>query len=395
MVNAFQQGQQFALEQDKRQRIEKGVNALADQFGPQALAPNAFSVVRGADRAERTFQAQQQQMNVVNRRAETTAAKTEEDRERQEQINASRIMLKLYEEGLASGTDPAAITTKFAPILQMVGVDPANFQDLNASFAADPEGTLNVLRASLEDQDKKERRLIQSIPVTTGGQPRIMQMFSDGTTEIVEGVTPLKQELAAGRLAVKQPGVQGLIAEEKAVGAARGQRRAEDLPTSRTAVAAQEAKLASGEATSGRAVEAIDSAMGEVNSLTAGFVGGVSKFIPGTPAFDLVEEILPIVSQEFVANLQNMRDMSKTGGAVGNVSNAEGDKLQALRGSLNTGQSPAQLLRNMQKMRDQIIASRALIQQAWDADQAARAEAAGGGPAGQVLRFNPETGQLE
>lgn len=399
MVNAFQEGMQFAQERTRRENREKGIGALADEFGDQALAPQEFQAVRGTDRLDRQLTADEAQRGVENTRADVVEQERADELARAAQLRGSRATVRFYQTGLTNGVPIEEITARAAPALQALGIDPSNFQELNAQITANPD-ILNQMEAAIRGQSAGDRRAIgRPVAVRLGdGTTGLIQTFSDGTTEQVSGVTPLDQELAGGRLdvargslAVKQPDVQGQIAEEKEVGKGRGAVRVEDLPTSRTAVAAQEAKLASGEATAGRAISAIDSAMGEVDGITAGFVGGVTSFIPGTPAFDLVEEILPVVSQEFVANLQNMRDMSKTGGAVGNVSNAEGDKLQALRGSLNTGQSPEQLLKNMQKMKDQILASRALIQDAWVQDQAARAEAAAaGGAAPTGLAVSPE-----
>ena len=411
MVNAFQEGMQFAQERTRRENREKGIGALADEFGDQALAPQEFQAVRGTARLDKKFISDEKQQGVENARADVIAANTETDRATAERERAAGALLGVYESGFKNGIDPAQITERFAPVLQKLGVDPASFPDLNASFTEDPEGTIAALKAALRGQRKRGTGVRQR-PIRVVNEDGTLSFFQvdEATGEFVDtGLVPAQSVEAGRRLTVaeanvdaKQPGFKGAVKEEEALGAGRGAIRVEDLPTSRTAVAAQQAKLDSGEATAGRAVSALDDAMGEVGTFTAGTAGAILKLIPGTPAFDLVEEILPVVSQEFVANLQNMRDMSKTGGAVGNVSNAEGDKLQALRGSLNTGQSPDQLLKNMQKMKAQILASRALIQEAWVQDQAARAEAVAAGgaapvpaAAGQRRRFNPETGQLE
>lgn len=68
------------------------------------------------------------------------------------------------------------------------------------------------------------------------------------------------------------------------------------------------------------------------------------KGIPGTAGYNLDQELLPVRANAFVNNLTQMRQNSPTGGAVGNVSEPEGEKLGSLAGSLNVGQSRDQLL---------------------------------------------------
>lgn len=420
MVNAFQEGQRFAQERTARRQQIRGINALGKEFGTGALAPAAFAAVTGSERAERKLGFDQEQRAITNqrnvgadRRLDATAAREQEEFEIAEQTRVMGAIVGFYQTGRDNGVSFEEITKRVSPALLKLGIDEQELGELPALLAADP-GILDRLKGALDEQDVAGRRLIGTPTVITdaNGDQSEIQHFTDGTQRIV-ALPPgsrTQQSIAAAnrantsarKAAVAEEKIEPTAAEllslvkerGKTVGKGEGAVIVEDLPTSRTAIAAQKAKIDSGVATSNRAIAAIKSARDQVSAISAGFIGGVTSFIPGTPAFNLVEEILPAISQEFVANLQNMRDMSKTGGAVGNVSNAEGDKLQALRGSLNIGQSPPQLLKNMQLMEDQIIASRALIQRAWDDDQAARAEAAGGGE-GVVRVYNIETGKFE
>ena len=50
-----------------------------------------------------------------------------------------------------------------------------------------------------------------------------------------------------------------------------------------------------------------------------------------------------------------MRAASKTGGALGQVSDREGQLLQSSLGALDIGQSPTQFKSQLQKIRDSII----------------------------------------
>lgn len=71
-----------------------------------------------------------------------------------------------------------------------------------------------------------------------------------------------------------------------------------------------------------------------------GFGGQSFSAIPGTAAADVKALLDTLKNQSFVAGLQSMRQASPTGGAVGNVSNAEGARFENLYQNLEQAQSP-------------------------------------------------------
>ena len=73
----------------------------------------------------------------------------------------------------------------------------------------------------------------------------------------------------------------------------------------------------------------------------------VSRFIPGTGAANFKAEVEQLKTQIFTRELAAMRDASKTGGAVGNVSDTEGEKLGNTLGALDFNQSPEQFKKNL------------------------------------------------
>jgi len=73
-----------------------------------------------------------------------------------------------------------------------------------------------------------------------------------------------------------------------------------------------------------------------------------------------------IKSQIFQTSLQSMREASKTGGAVGNVSDREGDKLERTLASLDQAQGTPAFKVQLKKAREQVQLSKALIQRAFD-----------------------------
>ena len=73
-----------------------------------------------------------------------------------------------------------------------------------------------------------------------------------------------------------------------------------------------------------------------------------------------------IKAQTFVNALQAMRDASKTGGAVGNVSNREGDKLESTLAALDQAQTTEEFKAQLKKARAQIRMTKELMQSAFD-----------------------------
>jgi hypothetical protein len=73
-----------------------------------------------------------------------------------------------------------------------------------------------------------------------------------------------------------------------------------------------------------------------------------------------------IKAQTFVSALQAMREASKTGGAVGNVSDREGDKLENTLAALGQAQSTADFKSQLGKARRQLQLSKAIIQRTYN-----------------------------
>jgi hypothetical protein len=88
-----------------------------------------------------------------------------------------------------------------------------------------------------------------------------------------------------------------------------------------------------------------------VGPTTAGPVGAVAGFIPGTAAFTLKEEMVKTLGGNIAFDrLQQMREESKTGGALGQVAVQELDALRASLGALNSSMNPQDLQRNLDRV---------------------------------------------
>ena len=103
---------------------------------------------------------------------------------------------------------------------------------------------------------------------------------------------------------------------------------------------------------------------------TTSGLGAAAKGVPGTAGFDLQATIDTIQANLAFDRLQEMRDASKTGGALGAVSERELNLLQSAVESLQVGQSPERLKANLERVKrhyqrfiDSLENERALLQQ--------------------------------
>jgi hypothetical protein len=108
-----------------------------------------------------------------------------------------------------------------------------------------------------------------------------------------------------------------------------------------------------------RAVSALD-AVGNIEAsiadarrlaggLSTGIVGQVTRGIGGTPAFNLQQAVNTVVANLGFEALQNMRDNSPTGGALGQVAVQELTMLQSIVDSLETAQSEEEFRRALDR----------------------------------------------
>jgi hypothetical protein len=136
---------------------------------------------------------------------------------------------------------------------------------------------------------------------------------------------------------------------------------------------------------------------------TTGFVGSGARYVPGTTAFDLKEKIGTIKANIGFDKLQNMRDNSPTGGALGQVAVQEMEALQSVYGSLVQSQSGPQLTANLKRFKEVQQQFRQMRREAYQRDVQRFGAAnvpnpetgAASGTPGITHRWNPQTGRLE
>jgi hypothetical protein len=88
-------------------------------------------------------------------------------------------------------------------------------------------------------------------------------------------------------------------------------------------------------------------ALKRVSAMTTGIVGSQMRKVPGTDATNLDGLIKTIKANIGFNELQEMRQASPTGGALGQVAIKELDMLQATLGNMDLNQSPAEVRRSL------------------------------------------------
>ena len=97
---------------------------------------------------------------------------------------------------------------------------------------------------------------------------------------------------------------------------------------------------------------------------TTGILGGVTRGIPGSPAYQLNRVLDPIKANIGFAELQAMREASPTGGALGQVAVQELNMLQSVLGSLDNAQSEEQLRGALDSIEKHFTNWKRVVQQA-------------------------------
>lgn len=177
----------------------------------------------------------------------------------------------------------------------------------------------------------------------------ITRVYADGRSEILRGPTGA-------------PLIPAPTREER-----------QDAAAAAAAIAAAPQRLESAK----NLTRLIDDAAANTNYFTAG-LGSVTGVIPGTPAADLAGTMESIKSNLAFDRLQQMRDESRTGGALGQIVLRELDMLASVWASTQQSQSPPQLRENLAVLRERSLA----LQAAYQAMVDAGAGGGGAAPAG-------------
>lgn len=102
-----------------------------------------------------------------------------------------------------------------------------------------------------------------------------------------------------------------------------------------------------------RAISFVDDIRPSISNFTVG-LGSLSSGIPGTAAADFKAKVSALESAISFGELAEMRDASKTGGALGSIAIKELELLGSSLGALSTAQSPAQFSKSLDKVEENL-----------------------------------------
>lgn len=105
----------------------------------------------------------------------------------------------------------------------------------------------------------------------------------------------------------------------------------------------------------------VDEALDKVGFFSTGFIGQVLRGVGGTPAYNLDKTVETVQANLGFQELNKMRELSETGGALGQVTVREIELLQNTIASLDTAQDKDQLAENLKQVRDQYMRVRELL----------------------------------
>lgn len=200
--------------------------------------------------------------------------------------------------------------------------------------------------------------------VDIGGVPHTFDPARGGYFQAQVGRGGQTRQVTATDVAQSEATITGAKEQAKA-DVEVGKKETEMMQKKQAFLPKATAAIKSGFQDTQRVVSLIDQTIPRIDALTAGFGGSIMSSVPGTDAHDVSKNIDTIKANVGFDKLQQMREESPTGGALGQVSEMELRLLNAVMANLESSQSPAQLKRNMQLLRDQIVQSWDRVRQAY------------------------------
>ncbi|RTY14787.1 hypothetical protein EKT70_05995 [Stenotrophomonas geniculata] len=125
----------------------------------------------------------------------------------------------------------------------------------------------------------------------------------------------------------------------------------------------------------GNVETSLDKALGLVSPYSTGFVGARSRGVEGSPSYNLAAELETIKANLGFDRLQQMRDSSPTGGALGAIAVQELVALQSTIANLDPNQSEAQIRDNIERVKTHYKKWRSAVEQSLADEERAQSAA--------------------
>ncbi len=275
----------------------EGLVALAQTLGSQGFGQQAMQVM------DKARQAQLQTAQIGKVQAEE--AKLTQAFEREEQLRTALSQLP-----------PDAADKDIEAIVRQYGNPDRIFATLEKRQTAEAN---RIAKAELEREKAAEKAAMQQRDQEFKQQMMALTAASrNATTDLQRQMTQLKIDELKSKQADK--------AEAKAI--------------------KEEGAIAH----ANKVITDVLDAKNLVTGLTTGLIGKGQSFVPGTDAFTLKERIATIKANLGFDRLQQMRDASPTGGALGQVAVQELQALQSSVASLDVGLPKKELDKNLGKI---------------------------------------------
>lgn len=269
--------------------------------------------------------------------------------EQQQLTQAANVEMNIYkmmQEQVAAGNKEAAATHN--AITKVVGDDPMLYTQVLSELERDPESVTS------RNVDSKVMKILAErgvVPTTTKKERLALKKAEADVRKTEADILKTEADIAAPP---KAP---------------TGYRftRAGDLepipggPAAAKQEKIEEAKKAKAQQAEVKADIVVNKVNEALNFLTdkeeedflvpTGFVGGVTSAIPGTDAFQLEKMLETVQANLGFDTLQQMRDASPTGGALGQVSERELSLLTSALTNLNIGQNTEILKKNLEDVK--------------------------------------------
>jgi len=284
------------------------------------------------------------QTDITGRKEDPAGLDTPETKESpmQKAYGEYEAMLKSRAEQLAS--DMESEDRKKWP--QLIAMALAGYGD---ALVATAGGQSDFLKQSMEARSAKQERLENRRQKLESEQSQIPLLKAQAEESAYKEAAAARKEAQSQRRHEEEMGLKerefSLQIEKFGIEKEKEKRKVE--AEEKTAEEARKTALKAGT----NALTVIDKALDQVGPMSAGAGGAANAWLPGGPYRNLASQLKTVRSELAFGRLTQMRNASKTGGALGQVSNIELDLLESSLAALDQMQSPEQLKQNLLRVR--------------------------------------------
>lgn len=143
----------------------------------------------------------------------------------------------------------------------------------------------------------------------------------------------------------------------------------------------------------GNVETSLDKALGLLSPYSTGFVGARSRAVEGSPSYNLAAELETIKANLGFDRLQQMRDSSPTGGALGAIAVQELVALQSTIANLDPNQSESQIRANIERVKTHYKNWRSAVEQSLADEERSQSTTPAAGATSRVGSTAPSAAQ--